>query len=74
MKKGDEIYFLILTLIKCFLILIIFGILLPEMVDVIITYFATKSNLNSDSDFVYNIVSSKEIVLRFIYFFRLSIR
>lgn len=74
LKKGDEIYFLILTLIKCFLILIIFGILLPEVVDIIITYFASKSNLNSDSDFVYNIVSGKVIVVRFIYFFRLSIR
>ncbi|MCD2345147.1 hypothetical protein [Clostridium guangxiense] len=74
LKKEDEVYILILTLIKCFLVLIIFGMLLPEMIDKITTYFTLKAKLNSDSDFVYNIISSKETIVKFIYFFRLSIR
>lgn len=74
MKKDEEVYILILTLIKCFFVLIIFGMLLPGIIDKIIIYFTLKSGTNSDSDFVYNIISSKEVIVKFIYFFRLSIR
>gem|GEM_PF-3204814 len=74
MKENKEIYILILTLIKCFFILIIFGILLPEVVDKIINYFLIKSKLDGSSYLVYNVICGKEITTKFIYFFRLSIR
>lgn len=73
MRENKQIYILILTLIKCFLILIVFGILLPELLDKIITYFILKSKLDG-SYLVYNVIGGKEIIIKFIYFFRLSIR
>lgn len=75
MKENKQIYILILTLIKCFLILIIFGVLLPEIMDKLINYFILKSKLDGSSYLVYNVIGSgKETIIRFIYFFRLSIR
>lgn len=75
LKENKEIYVLVLTLIKCFLILIVFGALLPEIMDKLINYFILKSKLDGSSYLVYNVIDGgKETIIRFIYFFRLSIR
>lgn len=75
LRENKQIYILILTLIKCFLILIIFGVLLPEIMDKLVNYFILKSKLDGSSYLVYNVIDGgKETIIRFIYFFRLSIR
>ncbi|PJI09994.1 hypothetical protein CUB90_19910 [Clostridium sp. CT7] len=69
---NKEVTLFIIKFLKCFLILIIFGILLPEIADKIITYIVEKKNINSNSYFVYNIFNySKQFIIKYIYYFRI---
>ncbi|URZ06757.1 hypothetical protein [Clostridium felsineum] len=61
-----------ITFLKCFFILVIFGILIPDIIDKILTYIVQKNTNSSGTYFVYNIFNcSKQLILRYIYFFRL---
>ncbi|WP_234120148.1 hypothetical protein [Clostridium hydrogenum] len=74
MREENELYVIIINFIKCFLILIIIGMLLPELVDKIIVFFILNHNEGSGSDFVYNMVNSRQFVLRFMYYFEMLLR
>lgn len=69
---NKDITLFIINFLKCFLILIILGILLPEIADKIITYIVQKKNINSNSYFVYNIFSyGKQFIIKYIYYFKI---
>lgn len=74
LSDNNEIYIFLITLLKCFLILIILGILLPEIFDKLIMYFVNRHDMSSGSDFVYNIINGREFIVRFMYYFKLSLR
>lgn len=74
LREENELYVIIINFIKCFLILIIIGMLLPELVDKIIVFFILNHNEGGGSDFVYNIVNSRQFVLRFKYYFEMLLR
>lgn len=62
----------IITFLKCFFIIIIFGILIPRLIDQILTYIVQKNNTSNGIYFVNNIFSySKQLVLKYIFFFRI---
>lgn len=64
--------FVILTM-KCFLILIFLGIILPKLVDYSIYFFITRSKVHNNSILVYNVLKTdKRIIYNFIYLFKLA--
>lgn len=70
--KAEFIECIILTM-KCFLILIFLGIILPKLVDYSIYFFITKSEVHNNSILVYNVLNTdKRIIYNFIYLFKLA--
>lgn len=75
MNKIEEIMDSAILLMKCILILILLGIILPKIVDYLIFYLISKQKIHSNSIFVYNILNNdKQIVDNFIYLFKLMVR
>ncbi|AJA47995.1 hypothetical protein CPAST_c19250 [Clostridium pasteurianum DSM 525 = ATCC 6013] len=71
-EKTEFIEFIILAM-KCFLILIFLGIILPKLVDYSIYFFITKSEVHNNSILVYNVLKiDKRIIYNFIYLFKLA--
>ncbi|GLC32446.1 hypothetical protein bsdE14_38560 [Clostridium omnivorum] len=71
MFLRQEFYDFVLNIIKCFLILIIFGVLLPQIVDYFL-YSIYKSNIYDNSILVYNLIDNNyKILYNYIYIFKL---
>lgn len=51
------------TIFKCFLILIVFGIFLPKLVDYLLYYFIARHDVYQNSIFVYSIFNKNFTVL-----------
>lgn len=67
MNYENDIEDLILILIKCFLILTIFGLLLPELADYFL-YYLYKNNIYDNSIFVNLIVDkNSKFIYNYIY-------
>lgn len=75
MNKIDELMNSVILLLKCILILILLGVILPKIVDYLIFFLISKQKIHSNSIFVYNILNNdKQIVDNFIYLFKLMVR
>lgn len=62
-----------ILIMKCFLILIFFGVILPKLVDYSIYLFISKSEVHNNSILVYNVLEwDKRIIYNFIYLFKLA--
>ena len=53
----------LITIFKCFFLLLLFGIFLPKILDYIIYYFVVKPNVYENSIFVYNIFNKNHNIL-----------
>lgn len=62
MHNKNRLLELLLTLLKCFLILIFLGILLPEIIDYILHIFI-QSNVYENSKLVNQVVENNENIL-----------
>lgn len=63
----------VILIMKCFLILIFFGVILPKLVDYSIYLFISKSEVHNNSILVYNVLEwDKRIIYNFIYLFKLA--
>lgn len=63
----------VILVMKCFLILIFFGVILPKLVDYSIYLFISKSEVHNNSILVYNVLEwDKRIIYNFIYLFKLA--
>ena len=74
MKHNEVTNFVILT-IKCFLILLVIGILLPKAVDLFLYNLINNSEIYKNSTAVYNLVDVNyklvyNYILKFYLFFR----
>lgn len=68
MNVNRASYKFILLLIKCYLIILTFGILLPKIIDFILLKFIINFNEYKNSAFVFNVLNKYEIILyRYIY-------
>lgn len=54
MTMNKDVYKFILTILKCFLILLFFGIMLPKILDITLYNFITKINTYDNSILVFN--------------------
>lgn len=73
MIENDEIVNSLILIMKCFLILIFLGVILPKLVDYSIYLFISKSEVHNNSILVYNVLESdKRIIYNFIYLFKLA--
>lgn len=73
-KRSNVVQFIII-IIKCLIILIFFGLLLPKLIEYILTISFYKSYYQHNSTFVDNIRGGKEnIVSNFIYLFDLFLK
>jgi hypothetical protein len=68
-RDYDIIQFTILIL-KCFLILVFFGIILPWLVDYMFFYVSRGAGDIYNSVFVYNSYNNKSVVRNFVVVFR----
>lgn len=67
MSIDKEFGGFIIVLLKCFLILIFFGLLLPKVLDYILYYFISKPNVYDNSILVNNIVNKNlDIIYKYI--------
>lgn len=67
MSIDKEFGDFIIVLLKCFLILIFFGLLLPKVLDYILYYFISKPNVYDNSILVNNIVNKNlDIIYKYI--------
>lgn len=65
----------IIVLLKCFLILIFFGLLLPKVLDYILYYVISKPNVYDNSILVHNIVNKNlDIIYKYITIFNEFLR
>ncbi|AGK97568.1 hypothetical protein Clopa_2722 [Clostridium pasteurianum BC1] len=63
----------VILIMKCFLILIFLGVILPKLVDYSIYLFISKSEVHNNSILVYNVLEwDKRIIYNFIYLFKLA--
>ncbi|MCY6370300.1 endonuclease III [Clostridium ganghwense] len=68
MNDIQDIYNFILLLFKCILIVLIFGIILPCIIDLLIRAFINKYAYYKDGILVFSVLNKNEIVLwNFIY-------
>jgi len=67
MSIDKEFGDFIIVLLKCFLILIFFGLLLPRFLDYILYYFISKPNVYDNSILVTNIINKNfDIISKYI--------
>lgn len=65
----------IIVLLKCFFILIFFGLLLPKVLDYILYYFISEPNTYDNSILVHNIVNKNlDIIYKYITIFNEFLR
>lgn len=58
----------ILLFIKCYFIILVFGLILPKVIDFILKTFLNKFTIYKNSVFVFNVLSKNEMILyRYIY-------
>jgi len=68
--KDKNIEFFI-SIIKCFFILLVFGIYLPKIIDCLLYQYLSYHNLHENSTFVYNVISkNRSIIYKYIYIFK----
>jgi hypothetical protein len=68
-KKYEEMFILIL---KCFMMLIIFGIILPDFIENVFFELIVRYKVHGNSTFVYAILNKNFLLIyRFIYLFNL---
>lgn len=54
--------------IKCYFIILVFGLILPKVIDFILKTFLNKFTIYKNSVFVFNVLSKNEMILyRYIY-------
>lgn len=67
MVINEELGDFIIVLLKCFLILIFLGMVLPKVLDYILYYFISKPNIYDNSILVNNIVNKNlDIIYKYI--------
>lgn len=67
MVINEELGDFIIVLLKCFLILIFLGMVLPKVLDYILYYFISKPNVYDNSILVNNIVNKNlDIIYKYI--------
>lgn len=67
MSIYEEFSDFVIILLKCFFILIFFGLLLPKVLDYILYYFISKPNVYDNSILVNNIVNKNlDIIYKYI--------
>jgi hypothetical protein len=67
MSIDKEFGDFIIVLLKCFLILIFFGLLLPRLLDYILYYFISKPNVYDNSILVTNIINKNfDVISKYI--------
>ena len=72
---GKELGDFIIILLKCLLILIFFGLLLPRFLDYILYYYISKPNVYDNSILVHNIVNKNlDIIYKYITVFNEFLR
>lgn len=75
MSLDKEFAEFIIVLLKCFLILIFFGLLLPKLLDYILYFFISKPNVYDNSILVHNIVNKNlDIIYKYITVFNEFLR
>ena len=75
MSIDKEFGDFIIILLKCFFILIFFGLLLPKFLDYILYYFISKPNVYDNSILVHNIVNKNlDIIYKYITVFNEFLR
>lgn len=72
--ESTDVLEIAILFLKCFLVLLFFGIILPQILDYLMNYFICKTKLHSNSILVYNVTSGKRILYNFIYLFKLTVR
>ena len=71
LKKKDKNVEFLISIIKCFFILLMFGIYLPRIVDYLLYQYLNYNDLHENSTFVYNVVSkNRSILYKYIYMFK----
>ena len=69
MNKGDVIGFIIIVL-KCFLILLFFGILLPKILEIVLNNINYNVNLKNNAKFVnYTLGEKRSIISNYLNLF-----
>ncbi|AYF54920.1 hypothetical protein G8S49_01210 [Clostridium botulinum C] len=63
MIKSKEVYKLIILLIKCYIIILIFGFGLPKLLGFILELFMKKCNTYNNSTLVFNLLNEKNNIL-----------
>ena len=61
----------IISIIKCFFILLMFGNYLPKIIDYLLYQYISFHDLHENSTFVYNVISRNRIIIyKYIYTFK----
>lgn len=68
--KDKNIEFII-SIIKCFFILLMFGNYLPKIIDYLLYQYISFHDLHENSTFVYNVINRNRIIIyKYIYTFK----
>lgn len=68
MDKHKENFQVALLIIKCYFIILTFGLIFPKVIDIVIRRFIYKFTINKNSTFVFNFLNYNDILLsRYIY-------
>ena len=71
LKKKDKNVEFLISIIKCFFILLMFGIYLPRIIDYLLYQYLNYNDLHENSTFVYNVVNkNRSIIYKYIYMFK----
>lgn len=61
----------IISIIKCFFILLMFGNYLPKIIDYLLYQYISFHDLHENSTFVYNVISRNRLIIyKYIYTFK----
>lgn len=70
MIKNEEFSVFIIIMLKCFFILVFFGLFLPRFLDYLLYNFISKPNVYDNSIFVHSLVRRNlDIIYNYIYVF-----
>lgn len=75
LNKYDNLIDFFILLLKCFFILLLFGVYLPIIIEYILIHYISQTNLHNNSIFVYNILNAnKNILYKYYYYFKCFIK
>ena len=70
-KIEDKNIEFIISIIKCFFILLMFGNYLPKIIDHLLYQYISFHDLHENSTFVYNVINRNRIIIyKYIYTFK----